>query len=186
MSEQEKLEAYVALLLKWNASINLIGKTSEAQIWSRHIADCQQLFTHIPPETTVITDLGSGGGLPGVVLAIHCEAQLHLVESDQRKCIFLNEVKRALSLDNMMIHHARVESLEPWQTDIITARAFAPLPELCDYMQPFFGTHTRALLLKGRGVDDELADAQKRHEITYEKHASALSDGCVLDITKLG
>ena len=91
------LERYVELLLQWNRTINLISRKDEAVVWNRHIADSLALMPLLPPDFTHAVDLGSGGGLPGIVLAICTGKPFHLVESDQRKCAFLREAARALA-----------------------------------------------------------------------------------------
>ena len=92
---QERLEAFTALLLAWNRTINLIARGDEANVWQRHIVDSLQLIPHIPAQANSAIDLGSGGGLPGLVLAIATGLPFTLIESDQRKCAFLREATRA-------------------------------------------------------------------------------------------
>ena len=91
-----RLETYAALLLQWNRTINLISRKDEAVLWERHIVDSLALLPVLPQDFSHAIDLGSGGGLPGIVLAICTGKPFHLVESDQRKCAFLREAARAL------------------------------------------------------------------------------------------
>ncbi len=101
-----KLEQFINLLLKWNKAINLISKSHDMpeDIWNRHILDSAQLAQYIPQDAKTITDFGSGGGFPGLILAILADWQVHLIESDGRKCAFLAEVKTALKLENVIPH----------------------------------------------------------------------------------
>jgi 16S rRNA (guanine527-N7)-methyltransferase len=118
----------------------LIGKTTESDIWSRHILDAAQLLPLIPKGTKVLTDFGSGAGIPAIILSIlaapeHIE-HIHVVEAVGKKTNFMKEAVRTLNL-SMTVHNDRIEKITPWPCDVITARAFAPLPSLLNYVQPF-------------------------------------------------
>lgn len=107
------LAAYVSLLLKWNNTINLIGPATENDVWARHIDDSSQLVTLIPSNATSLVDLGSGAGLPGMVIAIlRPELQVTLVEQDQRKAAFLKEAKRTLGLRNVTVEAMDIAKLD--------------------------------------------------------------------------
>ena len=131
-----RLEAYVDLLRRWQRRRNLIGRGTEPDIWRRHILDCGQLAAHLPAGTGRIVDLGSGAGLPGIVLAVLTGAETVLVESDAAKAAFLAEAVR-LTGAPCEIRRARIEALEPWPVDAIAARALAPLPRLLGLAAPF-------------------------------------------------
>lgn len=131
-----RLEAYVALLRRWQRRRNLIGRGSEADIWRRHVLDSGQLAAHLPADTRRIVDFGSGAGLPGLVLAILTGAETVLVESDAAKAAFLAEAARVTGAP-CEIRRARIEDLEPWPVDAIVARALAPLADLLAYAAPF-------------------------------------------------
>ena len=127
----ERLSHYVALIEKWNPAINLVAKSTLPSIWHRHIADSLQVASYLQPEQRKWVDLGSGGGLPGLVVAIvameSCpELQLELVEVDQRKSAFLREVARQLNLP-VMVANEKIETLAPQAADIVSARALAAL-----------------------------------------------------------
>ena len=126
-----RLEAYVGLLTAWNRRINLVGPRTIGDIWRRHILDAAQLLPFIPPKTRVLLDIGSGAGLPGLVLAMLGGAETHLVEADQRKCVFLREAAR-ITGTKLHIHAQRLEKCPRFRVDLLTARAFAPLSDLLD------------------------------------------------------
>jgi 16S rRNA (guanine527-N7)-methyltransferase len=153
-----KLEAYLGLLGKWQKAINLVGKSTLEDPWRRHILDCAQLVRYLPEGRLRLADLGSGAGLPGLVLAIMGVAEVHLVESDRRKAQFLREAARQLGLGTVRVHAVRIEALD-LAVDVVTARALAPLAELLPLAAPLLAPQARLLLLKGRNADGELAAA---------------------------
>ncbi len=159
------LEAYVALLLRWNRTINLISRGDETQIWDRHIADSLALAALLPSEFSHAIDIGSGGGLPGVVLAITTRRPFHLVESDQRKSAFLREVARELSLP-IRVHATRIEAAKLPSAPVITARAVAPLATLLAWATPHLALGGICLFPKGRTADDELTAARLEWHMT--------------------
>ncbi len=165
----DRLRLYVDLLSTWTEKINLIAPSTRHNIWHRHLLDCAQLGAYVPSDCRRLADLGSGAGLPGLVLAILGAAGVvHLVESDQRKCAFLREAARTTET-SVTIHAKRVENLAPLEADVICARAFAPLESLL----PLAARHaasrsaggTRLMLPKGRRFAEELTDARKRWHI---------------------
>jgi 16S rRNA (guanine527-N7)-methyltransferase len=155
-----RLERYAALLVKWNRSINLVGRGTIEDLWRRHMLDSAQLLPLIPDSTTSLADLGSGAGFPGLVLAICGVQNVHLIESDRKKSVFLREVARETGTE-VKIHNCRIEEVESFQVDIVTTRALAPLPKLLDMACPFVHKHSILLFLKGKLVDRELTDAAK-------------------------
>jgi len=155
-----RLEAYVGLLSAWNRRINLVGATTMGDPWRRHILDSAQLLPFVPKSARMLVDLGSGAGLPGLVLAILGVPEVHLVENDQRKAAFLREAAR-ISETTVEIHAQRAERVGPLAADVITARALAPLPDLLDIAERFLSNHSICLFLKGRGAGDEVAEAAK-------------------------
>jgi len=161
----DRLDAYVALLAAWNRRINLVGATTMGDPWRRHILDSAQLLPLVPAGARRLVDLGSGAGLPGLVLAILGVPEVHLVESDQRKCAFLREAAR-ISAANVQIHARRAQDLPALAADVVTARALAPLPDLLDIGGRFLSNHSICLFLKGRGAGDEVAEAAKTWDMT--------------------
>lgn len=156
-----RLQAYVDLLKTWNQRINLVSAASLVDVWRRHILDCAQLVRHIDPAQRVLVDLGSGAGLPGLILGILGVPDVHLIESDQRKAAFLREAARVTNT-SVSVHAARVEAMTPFPADIVTARALAPLPQLLEWSVPFLAETTVCLFLKGQGLRDELTAAQEQ------------------------
>lgn len=156
----ERLQAYVDLLLKWTRRINLIGPKTEAMIWQRHIIDSLQLLPHLDSSGR-IADIGSGAGLPGLVLAIAGCRDMHLVESDQRKAAFLREANRICGA-GATIHAARAEESGDIQADWVVSRACAPVVKLLDLASAVAAEKSQCLFLKGLHVDDELTDAHKK------------------------
>ncbi|MEQ1789048.1 MAG: 16S rRNA (guanine(527)-N(7))-methyltransferase RsmG [Rickettsiales bacterium] len=125
----ERLNIYHNLLLKWQPAINLVGKDTISDAWSRHFLDSLQLTKHIDDKQKIITDLGSGAGFPGMILAIFDYQNIHLIESDARKIAFLREVARVTET-KISIHHCRIENNPIDNVDIFVSRACAPLDKL--------------------------------------------------------
>ena len=135
-----RIETYVDLLLTWQRRINLIGPATANAVWQRHIADSLQLLALMPTGTRAIAELGSGAGIPGLVLAIAGGFKAHLYESNGKKAAFLREAARQ-TRTQAIVHVVRLETLrnEPDLPDVqcVVARALAPLPLLLDYAEPF-------------------------------------------------
>lgn len=177
-----RLEALVAVLLKWQARINLIGRGTVADIWRRHILDSAQLAPLVPVAAETVIDLGSGAGFPGLVLALLGIRGIHLVESDGRKCAFLREAARITGAA-VEIHAVRAEALAPREADAITARALAPLSDLLDIASPFLGPHTACIFPKGRGAEQELTVSQKTWMMTVSRFESVTDpEGTILKL----
>lgn len=167
---ESALDQFVELFLRWQRAVQLVANSTLAQLWTRHIADSLQLLD-LAPNAKVWADLGSGGGFPGLVVAIALKgkpgAKVHLIESDQRKAAFLREAARTLDLP-AMIHVKRIEEV-PSETlpglEIVSARALAPMPELLVLAHPFLKNGAKGLFMKGANVDNELTDATKSWSI---------------------
>jgi len=186
-----QLEFYQQLLLKWNQKINLIGQGTESDFRRRHIDDSLQVCEYIPKTAKTLADFGSGAGLPGLIIAIaKPEIQAHLIESDSRKCAFLQEAKAQLQLPNIVIHNDRVEKIRDLKPDIITARAFSDLKTFLEIALLFQNNNNPNLLnilLKGGNVDSEIETAKKFYDFKYEIHKSATDEsGKILLITSIG
>lgn len=166
-----RLTEYLRLLLAWNARINLIASTTEATAWERHVVDSWQLLPLLP-ERGVLVDLGSGGGLPGLVLAIGRAEETYLVESDRRKCSFLMEATRALGLSHVRVHPQRIEAARVPKAAVVTARALAPLSVLLAQAHGILDPSGIAVFPKGRGAEDELTAAAPHWFMRTERFAS--------------
>ncbi len=182
----DRLSVYADLLRRWQRRINLVGDSTMADLWRRHMLDSAQLAKYIPDTAAVITDFGSGAGFPGLVIAIALGRDVHLIESNGRKCAFLQEVARETGAP-AKVHHGRIQNIEPWASQVITARALAPVSELLElavpFMEPVSGEDPFCLFLKGARVEEELTDAAKRWHMEIERYSSASGEaGTVLRI----
>lgn len=178
----DRLKAYVDLLVRWNQRINLVGRNTIGDVWRRHILDSAQLYAYISPHARILVDLGSGAGLPGLVLGILGVPELHLVESDNRKVAFLREALR-ITGTKANIHATRIDRVKPMVADTVTARALAPVSELLEISERFRGPGTRCLFLKGAGVETELTAAAEAWKMRLTRFPS-VSDpsGCILQL----
>lgn len=174
-----RLTAIADLLVKWQKTINLVAPATLPELWSRHMGDSLQLINHVPEKARRWVDLGSGGGFPGlVVAAVLAEregADMHLVESDTRKAAFLREAARVAELP-VTVHAVRIEQvagrLAPG-TDVVSARALAPLPKLLELAEPFLAAGALGLFPKGRDAERELTDARKGWTLDLDLRPSA-------------
>ncbi len=151
------LERYTEILRKWNAKINLVG--DEKNLWDRHIWDCYQLVEAIPAEAKTLIDLGSGAGLPGIVIAIATSLDVTLVERDERKAAFLREAVRGLGLKNVAVLQKDAKHIDG-AYDIVTARALTSLDALCVLSYPLMGTNAICLFPKGSTFATEVEEAR--------------------------
>jgi 16S rRNA (guanine527-N7)-methyltransferase len=156
----DRLTRYAALLLKWNAAINLIGKSTEQELWQRHLWDAYQVVALIPASITTLADLGSGAGLPGLVIALsRPEIAVTLVERDQRKATFLKEAARTLGLTNVTVLARDITTLDQ-RFELVTARALASLADLLALAHPILGMDAFCLFPKGENYATEIAQAR--------------------------
>lgn len=186
----ERLEAYITLLTRWNARINLVSQATLKAVWARHIADSAQLFPLAPPNARRWIDLGSGAGFPGLpVAALAAERspdlRVTLVESDARKAAFLATAAREMGLD-VGIEPQRIESMASQAYDVVSARALAPLAELCGLAHRFSGPGTIYLFSKGAKLDSELTATAAGWHIRAERIVSRTDpEAAVLRILEL-
>ena len=169
----KRLERFVALLLEWQQTRNLIAASTIPNIWTRHVADSLQLLD-LAPGAKIWVDLGSGGGFPGLVLACALAdregGRMHLVESTAKKCAFLQAVTDDLALP-ADVHCQRAEEFIPafpHKADVVTARAVAPLPRLLGMAFPLLKRGGVGLFLKGQDVGSELTEASKYWKIKHK------------------
>lgn len=166
-----RLAAYAAMLARWNRTINLVGASTLADCWRRHFLDSAQLAPLIPGNARTLVDLGSGAGFPGLVLAAITDLDVHLVERDGRKAVFIQEVMRVAGIP-ATLHRESAEQAELPPADIVTARAFASLAEICPVAHRILRPDGKMLLLKGRNFAEELTIAQKTWKMNVESLAS--------------
>ncbi len=173
---EERLDSFLALLGKWTTTINLVSRATLSSAWLRHILDSAQLFALRPAAARHWADLGTGGGFPGVVVAILAKEDAHdlrftFVESDQRKAAFLSAVVRDLGLQAVILAE-RIEDAQPLAADVVSARALAPLPDLLGYTRRHIAPGGVALFPKGASVNAELAESLERWRFSVQKHPS--------------
>lgn len=184
------LEAYEALIAKWTPKINLIASGTIDTIWNRHIVDSVQLYKFAPKSYEKWIDMGSGGGFPGIVIAIlgkrmQPTAQFTLIESDQRKAAFLRTVTRELALSVNVIAD-RVEAIPDQNADVVSARALTALSGLLSLTQRHLNSSGIALFHKGRQVQQEVAEAKKKWSFDLEDHTSFTDpEGRILAIQRI-
>jgi len=168
----DKLVDLSALVRKWNPKINLIGKSTEGEIWHRHIVDSLQLLSIAAPSVRWC-DIGSGGGFPGLIIALaRPETDVTLIESDQRKCAFLIIAKQRLDLKNVDIRDERIEDVKPLAADTVSARALAPLSKLLPLVKRHMAKDGQALLMKGANVEQEITEAHRHWDFQMERRSS--------------
>jgi len=179
-----RLEAYHDLLLKWTSKINLVGRGTLNDIWTRHFLDSAQLTLRMQPGEP-FCDIGTGAGFPGLVLAAVGYGPATLIESDARKAAFLREAARTMGLTINLIT-GRIEAVEPQNAQVVTARALAPLPRLLSWAHRHLAPGGRAILLKGKDVSLELTESQKSWNMNIHQDSS-LTDpaAAILTITNM-
>lgn len=179
----DALLAYQSLLLKWQARINLIGPDTIPHLAERHFLDSIQLRPLLPSKAKRVLDIGSGAGFPGLVLALLNVPEVHLVESDARKAVFLREAARIMGA-HVQIHHARIESLELGLMDVVVSRACSRLDTLLEYSYPSVSHETHCLFPKGRNYSKEIESAQADWEFGIKIHPSLIdSESVILELT---
>ena len=166
-------DRYTALLIEWQARMNLVAASTLPDVWDRHIADSAQLASLVTAsDATTWLDLGSGAGFPALVLARLVPGTFHLVEATAKKCAFLAAAAAVLGVaDRVVVHNRRIEALPPFDADIVTARACAALTQLFAWGEPF-ARRGRWLLLKGRTAGDEVAAAARDFTFDHRLVAS--------------
>ena len=157
-TQQEQMLAYLALLNKWNKAYNLTAVREPAEMVSRHLLDSLSVAPHVQPGGSSWLDVGSGGGMPGIPLAIlFPERRFTLLDSNGKKTRFLIQVKLELKLANVEVVHSRVEQFRPAEPFAgITSRAFSSLEEFANWTRHLGDLDTRWLAMKGVQPDDEL------------------------------
>ena len=180
----DRLRIYSELLKKWNPKINLVSRSSLSELWSRHIVDSHQIFDLAPESATHWLDLGSGGGFPGMVVAILAQEakspqKVTLVESDTRKCVFLRTVARETGVEVTVLNE-RIEKLPPLEADVVSARALADLDQLLNYVSLHMKPAGRAILPKGKTWEKELKSAQLKWNFDFRVVRSKTEVGSVI------
>jgi 16S rRNA (guanine527-N7)-methyltransferase len=180
----DKLIRYAELLEKWNPAINLVSKSTLATLWSRHMLDSAQVFDLMPQGARHWADLGSGGGFPGLVVAIVAQEKapdlrVTLVESDRRKATFLSTVLRETGVTAAVLAE-RIEAVPPLGADVLSARALAALPQLLAFAEMHLAKDGVALFPKGSAWKPELSDARKIWSFALEEQPSVTDPEAVI------
>lgn len=186
---EARLDAYVDLLLQWQAKTNLVASATLPNLWTRHISDSLQLL-QLVPNAKIWVDLGSGGGFPGVVLACAMAdtpgAMVHLVERNGKKAAFLREALRITAAAGT-VHLAEIgDSVDSFlgPVDCVTARAVAPLHQLLGFAEPLLRNGAIALFPKGQHVEVELTEATKYWKILPRLHPSLTGEGWIVELDR--
>jgi len=166
-----RLRLFADLLLRWNRPVNLIARADESSLWERHINDSLQLKRLIPVGIDRAVDLGSGGGFPGLVLAISTGVSWELIEPDQRKASFLREAAR-ITAAPVRVHVVRAERASLDSTQLVTARGLAPLSKLLALSYPFLTPDGVCIFPKGREAANELTSARLRWHMQAQELSS--------------
>jgi 16S rRNA (guanine527-N7)-methyltransferase len=170
----ERLEQFAAMLAAENEQQNLVSKASLETIWQRHFADSLQLLDFVPRGTAPWVDLGSGAGIPGLVLGCaRPEEAVFLVESRKRRVEWLTRAAEALGLPRCTILGSRLENVDTFPAAVITARAFAPLGKLLQLSARFSTRDTVWLLPKGRSAAQELSEQSPGVQAMFHVEQSA-------------
>ena len=181
----EKIEFFITSIINYNQHTNLVGKSTIENIWDRHVLDCLQLTKYISNKKLKILDLGTGPGLPGVLLSIIGYQNVLMIDSIKKKTDFVKKIVKELSL-SAKIQNKRIEKTPTSQQDIILSRALAPLIKLLTYARMHSNKNTTSLFLKGRNVNIEIDKAMKEYFFDFEKIESISSgDGCILQIKNI-
>lgn len=180
----DRLDHFAALLRKWNPSINLVARSTLDDIETRHFLDSAQIFSLASHPVDRWVDLGSGGGFPGLVVAIMAmetgsPERVTLVESDARKCAFLRTVIRETGANAEVITD-RIENIRPMKADILSARALASLPDLLTFSARHLSPTGTAIFLKGATWKKELSEAQTKWKFAFQVDKSKTDDGPVI------
>lgn len=181
---REPLQRYWKLLRRWSRAINLVAPCDVDEGWKRHIEDSIQLAPLFPPSPVTHHDLGSGGGLPAIPIAI-CrrvaghEDTLILIEADMRKAAFLRTACRHLGLSAEIVP-ARIEDADTTRADVVTARALAPLDALLSHVERRLDPAGVAILPKGRRFAEEVEAARARWRFDVREVPSLTDVGAVI------
>src|SRR5271156_772225 len=162
------LAAYVDLLRKWNATINLVGASDLKLIWPRHIQDSLQLGSIAGPLPPRAIDMGSGAGFPGLVLAIAFGIEVDLIEQDQRKAAFLREAVMVTGA-NARVHAIKIERATLPPAPLVVSRALAPLTTLLRLAGPLLTEDGFCLFPKTRAAEPEITEAERHWSMRIER-----------------
>ena len=168
-----KLSEYKKILIKENESMNLIGKSTIDDLDERHLLDCIQIVKYLPHYEKSLMDIGTGAGLPGIILSIIGFKNLHLVEKSPKKSSFLENCKLRLGL-NYVVHNKSISEISHLNIDYVTARAFASIEKIISMTKKIINKQTKFILLKGKTYLTELETINPQ-KYFWEIHPSITS-----------
>jgi len=181
-----QFESFIAMLQKRNEEINIISKETarDEVIRERHIVDCLQIIDFIDLSSNIITDIGSGGGMPGIIISIMIKnsknpIKVNLYEKSHHKSSFLRKVSRELKLNTEVIQENIFEA-QNLESGTIMARAFKPLPVVLDLVYENFNSYKNLILFMGRNGEKVLEDTLENWDFDFEKKNSITSDDSFL------
>ncbi len=181
----EKIDFFIDSVVSYNKHTNLIGKSTVENFWNRHVLDCLQVTKYINNKKLKILDIGTGAGLPGLLLSVVGYQKVLMIDSVKKKTDFVKTIIKELSLSAKTLNK-RIEKPPITQHDVIVSRAVAPLVRLLTYARMYSNKNTTSLFLKGRSVNNEIDIAMKKYSFSFTKFESlSSSDGCVLQIQKI-
>ncbi|OUW68703.1 MAG: 16S rRNA (guanine(527)-N(7))-methyltransferase RsmG [Candidatus Pelagibacter sp. TMED202] len=170
----QKLYEYKKIVIYENKKMNLIGRSTIENFDQRHLLDCIQIIKYLPNKEKTLMDIGTGAGLPGIILSIIGYKNLHLVEKSPKKSLFLENCKSQLNLD-YNVHNKSISDLTNLNIDYITARAFAPVEKILTSTKKIINKHTKFILHKGKSYLSELQLINKE-KYSWETYSSLTSD----------
>ena len=184
-NQTHKIDTYLEEIKSFNSHTNIVGRSTMSDPWNRHVLDSLQLSNHIKNKKSSIVDLGTGAGIPGLMLSIINYENVSLVDSNAKKINFINKIIPMLNLKTK-IYLQRIENLKNKKYDFLVCRALSNLSNLFFYSQFFLKKNTVLVFLKGKTVKDEINNAKKKWSFNYKKYTSLSSkDGRVLVISNL-
>ena len=175
-AETIALNQFILELKKINSSKNLVGKSTLLNPWDRHICDSLQIMSFIKNKNSSILDMGTGAGLPGIVLSILGYKNITMIDSRKKKTEFVKQIIEKLGLKAKIIN-SRLEDMQLPPFQYITSRALASLDKLLNYSLFFSNDKTRLIFLKGKNVNKEILEAKKKFFFDYKIYESKSSGG---------
>ena len=185
------LKKYESLIITANKDLNLIGKSTIDEIWERHILDSFQVIDFVDKNDTMITDLGSGAGFPGIVIALAAKdrkipLKINLIDKSRKKTIFLKSVVSKLKLNVEVICENIFESEKKLKGNNFVARAFKPLPVILKLINNKGINFKKFFIFLGKTGNSELLEASKSWDIEYKQRMSVTSsDSIIIEVNKL-
>ncbi len=185
-------ENYISMIIEKNKKINIIGQktASKKAIIDRHILDSAQIIDFVDLNSNTTTDLGSGGGLPGIIVAIILKnmknnMNVHLYEKSYHKSHFLKEVSEKLNL-NTKVFHKNIFNIKNLETGTIMSRAFKPMPVVLDLVFENFSKYKNLIFFMGKSGKKVFEDSQKKWDLEYmEKKSLTSEDSFLINIKKI-